>query len=53
LGKLVEGVTSIGPPKGPLTGVVVDGLAVWPCVKTAENTASPAISKIPRGIGHP
>ena len=53
-GKPAEGVANIGPPNGPLTGgVVVDGLAVWPCPKADENTVSPAISRIPRGIDHP
>src|SRR5205823_20899 len=35
LGKLAEGVTRIGPPKGPLTGAgLVDGFVDWPCPKT-------------------
>jgi len=52
-GKPAEGVTSIGPPNGSFTGVVVDGLAVWPCPETAVNIANPAISRIPRSIDHP
>src|SRR5882724_10617349 len=42
LGNPAEGVTSMGPPNGPFTGV--DWLAVWPRPKTAERTVNPAIS---------
>src|SRR6516162_5894020 len=34
LGKLAEGVTRIGPPKGPLTGAGLVGYVYWLCPKT-------------------
>jgi hypothetical protein len=54
LGKLAEGVTRMGPPKGPLTGAgLVDGYVDWLCPKIAVEITSAAVKIILRGIDHP
>jgi hypothetical protein len=53
LGKLAEGVTRIGPPKGPLTGAGLVGYVYWLCPKTEVEIKSAAVNKILRGMVHP
>jgi hypothetical protein len=54
LGKLAEGVTRMGPPKGSLTGAgLVYGFVDWPCPKTAVEITIAAVKRILRGMVHP